>query len=805
MDDDIVFLGSSPANIPIPSSRPAQRPVTGVSLHVEKNGSIDAHCLTFRRTDSTVVHIGRRPAMDPAIDDNQSTAAASFRCAVVSRRHAKIAFSDSGHVYLIDLGSHHGTHVRSQGVARALKPETPTLLVDGDVITFGKAVGKGDECVQPIITRIELLLDPNTSTTFRTLSLPSSSPSSKGSSGRYGIHTSSSSSDESAENGEYSDIEEIPPPLESAPSSNQSSQPASQPSQTSCAPIPSLRFGHFTALKRFLPPMDIATPPWHVDHSYLHMTRQHPHEQSSPAVALSDLLASRNSLTLPSIRLPPPSAPSFVGRPFAQLAQMFRATGETTNAPDRNNAPSNDGAPEAPANGETAVEAGTSVPANADSILPAEVSPSPLLPSPEFNGPYDLMMPSEDQHALSSSYMRRCNIMFASPPYLSHGLPMLDEHSDSESDSDFSSSSSRNSERDERERERGQEKERESSEPMDLSSRNSSPAPVVRSVDKGKARAADIRDESDADEGGEKDMDIENEHPADWDAMRKHLGKGVERATQTALARIEDAVARLEADFTIHRGQTKATLARHTNQMDVFDGRIREVDAECGVLCVRVETLGERISAMEVDATTSAEENTNAAEIEAEKDRAAEEARSESVDAVRALIAEAHDELYALKALRAEAEAYAARQKEQERVQAQPPPVQPPSLKRKRDDSDEDASEAAPGSGSEDDLVSSEKAAGRADAAETENENEKDADVVMDAVPPLVTSSTSGIDSCAGVTTTSTPSSPATTLVDRDAMPPPRKRARRIVGLMARTATAVGVGAVVTWTALAFS
>jgi len=45
----------------------------------------------------------------------------------------------------------------------------------------------------------------------------------------------------------------------------------------------------------------------------------------------------------------------------------------------------------------------------------------------------------------------------------------------------------------------------------------------------------------------------------------------------------------------------------------------------------------------------------------------------------------------------------------------------------------------------------------------------------------------------------------SSTPFEKATAPPPRKRARKIARLVARTATAVSVGAVVTWTALAFS
>lgn len=149
-----------------------------------------------------------------------------FRCAVVSRKHAKIALSDSGHAYLIDLGSHHGTHVRKrgEGTSKILKPETPALLTDGDVVTFGKAVGKGEECVRPITARVELLYGAQALSSIKPLVVPSSSTnssplsssdrSSNKTTGRYGVHSSPSSSDDSSapNSDQYSDIEEIPAP-----------------------------------------------------------------------------------------------------------------------------------------------------------------------------------------------------------------------------------------------------------------------------------------------------------------------------------------------------------------------------------------------------------------------------------------------------------------------------------------------------------------------------------------------------------------------------------------------------------------
>ncbi|KAF8814569.1 hypothetical protein BYT27DRAFT_7230489 [Phlegmacium glaucopus] len=252
LDDDIVYLGTR-NNASTPPGRSPQRPVTGIALHIEKSGGIEAYGMLFRRTNTSVVHIGRRSGFD---SDRRSEDAelgnAMFRCAVVSRKHAKIAFSDSGLAYLIDLGSHHGTHIRKPGerFSRPLKPETPSLLADGDIVTFGKSVGKNEECVKPVVARIELLFSGHNGThstsPIKPLVVPCNSSSSsekssvKSNSGRFGVNDTSSSSDESSFNsGMYSDIEEIPAPTTSSSKAVTSQNP---PCSTS------------SFLKRLLPP-----------------------------------------------------------------------------------------------------------------------------------------------------------------------------------------------------------------------------------------------------------------------------------------------------------------------------------------------------------------------------------------------------------------------------------------------------------------------------------------------------------------------------------------------------------------------
>lgn len=127
------------------------------------------------------------------------------------------------------MNSHHGTHVRKPGetVSRRLIAETPTSLSDGDIVTFGKSVGRNSEIVRPVVARIELLRGPQSDNEFKSFSIPttpitpssrlddspSSSSSSRASSGRYGVFINSSSSSDgnsSPISDNDSDIEEIP-------------------------------------------------------------------------------------------------------------------------------------------------------------------------------------------------------------------------------------------------------------------------------------------------------------------------------------------------------------------------------------------------------------------------------------------------------------------------------------------------------------------------------------------------------------------------------------------------------------------
>ena len=103
------------------------------------------------------------------------------------------------------------------------------MLSDGDTVTFGKQVGKGDEWVKPVVALVQLL---HSTPPFNPLTVPSpsSSEKSKSSSGRYGIHDSTSSEDLYSDS---SDIEEIPPPLSSPTKMISDQQPQDTTTTTS--------------------------------------------------------------------------------------------------------------------------------------------------------------------------------------------------------------------------------------------------------------------------------------------------------------------------------------------------------------------------------------------------------------------------------------------------------------------------------------------------------------------------------------------------------------------------------------------
>ncbi|KAG7087324.1 hypothetical protein E1B28_013301 [Marasmius oreades] len=241
-DDDIEYIGSShrerSADIQMTGS---SRALTGFALNVEgaatefKRRMVFGNLEDLKADGNRVIVVGRSPPPSGSTGGSwfqrNGVGNAMFRCPVVSRKHAKFHFEQDNKLFVTDTNSHHGTHIRRHGslTSTMLKPETPTQLFDGDVITFGKTVGRNGELVRPVVVRLELLLKErpvnpqrhaNTSFLLADDSndTPSTSPKST-SSGRYGVFCSSSSSSEHSSDemeisssGEQSEAEEALPP-----------------------------------------------------------------------------------------------------------------------------------------------------------------------------------------------------------------------------------------------------------------------------------------------------------------------------------------------------------------------------------------------------------------------------------------------------------------------------------------------------------------------------------------------------------------------------------------------------------------
>ncbi|KZT03062.1 uncharacterized protein LAESUDRAFT_729570 [Laetiporus sulphureus 93-53] len=197
---------------PSPLVRPfAARDVSGITLHVQSGGDNSPEALTFHKSITRVVTIGRRSRESlPVIERDR----ARFRCPVISRSHAKITFTEYGNAYIMDLHSHHGTHILRPGesVSRPIEAEAPTVLADGDIITFGKSVGHGPTLVRPVSVRVQLLFGTNTvfnpSMPHNISSSVSEKASPTESSGRYGVYILSDSSS-SVSGSESPDVEEV--------------------------------------------------------------------------------------------------------------------------------------------------------------------------------------------------------------------------------------------------------------------------------------------------------------------------------------------------------------------------------------------------------------------------------------------------------------------------------------------------------------------------------------------------------------------------------------------------------------------
>ncbi|KAI1784578.1 hypothetical protein LXA43DRAFT_1041659 [Ganoderma leucocontextum] len=265
--------------------------ISGLVLHVEEYGEQPSETLIYHKSHSRTIAVGRKSSQgNPEQPDPER---ALFRCPVVSRKHAKITFTEYGNVYITDLRSHHGTHILRPGelVSTSLKPEVPTVVADGDLITFGKTVGHDANIVRPVAARVELIfggdapqrassplpksLEVQRHTTPGPIaddsqSQPQPQPHerdgdktpARANTGRYGVFLPSPESSASSSDSD-SDIQEISPPS-SPPQNPMASLPSSASSFTGFEPFgcPSIPLGaRLRLLQQILPPLNIAESP----------------------------------------------------------------------------------------------------------------------------------------------------------------------------------------------------------------------------------------------------------------------------------------------------------------------------------------------------------------------------------------------------------------------------------------------------------------------------------------------------------------------------------------------------------------
>ncbi|KAI0919935.1 hypothetical protein AcW1_002941 [Taiwanofungus camphoratus] len=229
--------------------------ISGITLHVDGRDGHPSQLLTYYKSVTRVISIGRKSsqAADGPHEDPYEYGRALFRCPVVSRKHAKITFTEFGNAYIIDLHSHHGTHILRPGdsMSRMIKSEVPTVLADGDMVTFGKTVGRDEHLVRPVTVHVKLLFGsdpaPTPSPSLHSIAPLESSEraATKAGSGRYGVTLFSDSSLSTSDEDSDSDME--------SPPSLPATLPAIRRASMAVASAGSSSRLHF--LRQFLPPL----------------------------------------------------------------------------------------------------------------------------------------------------------------------------------------------------------------------------------------------------------------------------------------------------------------------------------------------------------------------------------------------------------------------------------------------------------------------------------------------------------------------------------------------------------------------
>lgn len=128
-NDDIEYLGTNSRGI-----------LKGISLVPTSTDYLSQSFTVSDSHDSLAIEVGRMPKASPSPFAKASRESALYRCAVVSRKHARITISRS-QVTVQDLSSHHGSVLDPHfGTSVAVPSAFPTAVHDGDILTFGKPV-----------------------------------------------------------------------------------------------------------------------------------------------------------------------------------------------------------------------------------------------------------------------------------------------------------------------------------------------------------------------------------------------------------------------------------------------------------------------------------------------------------------------------------------------------------------------------------------------------------------------------------------------------------------------------------------
>ncbi|VDB83092.1 unnamed protein product [Peniophora sp. CBMAI 1063] len=155
-------MGSLPPPTPQAQPTTTAQAVAGIVLTVTGGDELN-RTLRFHNYPATrEITIGRASSSFPCRPGGPDPLHASFRCPVISRKHATIAFLESGYVAITDLRSHHGTYVRKAGssLERTLLPNLAFQLNDGDSVTLGKRVAKDDGWVDPVTVDVHIITSP---------------------------------------------------------------------------------------------------------------------------------------------------------------------------------------------------------------------------------------------------------------------------------------------------------------------------------------------------------------------------------------------------------------------------------------------------------------------------------------------------------------------------------------------------------------------------------------------------------------------------------------------------------------------